>query len=224
MFGIDSGKLLLVLALLVIAGAFYLVSQPVRTVAGNVAIPTKNDFVFLAPKDAANGTLHIHTTKPIPAGADMYIDVRHNGLSERPEQRKAREDAGVNATYIRDRPFFDPAYDFPFTDWGTFAGLRTGGVDSGGTDDTGTAPTSTFDSRFVAGLRVSPFRLCFGTLAPDFLLAPHDVGLGLSAYAPPDIFGARFDHWGIGIGRLFSTSESGRTSNCVYLSFSTKDF
>jgi len=203
------------LIVIVIGVTLYFAAAQPRVPASEVAIPTKNDFMFVAPKDAPNGTLHIHTTKDVPAGSDMLIDVRNYGLSESPAQKQARAEAGVQADYVRNRVFFDPAPDFPTTDFGTFAAVRTGHKFHGFNND---------DGELVVGLRASPVRLLYGTVAPDFLVAPYDLGLGVSFYAPADLWGNRFNHWGVGAGRLWSTAHNGLCSDIVYLSFSTKDF
>jgi hypothetical protein len=210
---------LAIVAAILLAATIYFGTATVRTVDGNVEIPTKTNFVVVEPKDAANGTLHLHTTKPIPAGNDLYVDVLHDGLSERPAQRTARTSAGLEATYTRNRALVEPIAGFPFGDWGTFAAVRTG-PSAPGIEDTSAGTDS---GRFVVGLRTSPVRLLYGTVAPDLLLAPHDLGLGLSAYAPPDLWGGTFDHWGIGVGRLYSLARGGSASTIAYLSFSTWD-
>jgi hypothetical protein len=218
-FSLDTDEKLAIVAALVVLGVtMYFAVAPVKTIANNVPIPTKTQFVLVKPKDAPNGTLHLHTTKPIPAGADLYVNVLHDALSETPAQKSARETAGLDAEYTRLRPFFVPVEKFPFSDWGTFAGARFGSRYIKGSDG-GTA-----DDRIVVGLRAAPFRLLYGTLAPDLLIAPHDLGLGISLYAPPDLCGGSFDHWGLGAAHLFSTSHAGGSSNLIYLSFSTFDF
>jgi hypothetical protein len=208
--------ILAAVAVLVIAATLYFTSTPARSIAGNTLIPTASNFLLSLPKDSASATLHLRTEKPLEAGRSLDIDIRNNSLSERPAQTAARAAAGLDATVERNRAFVDtnPAASFPFGDFGTFAGVRTSGKASGSGTDAG---------NFLVGIRISPVRLLFGTVAPDLLAAPDDIGGGVSLYLP-DTMGPALGHWGLGVGRLFSTRGGLGSSTLLYLSFSSYSF
>lgn len=194
-------------AILVVAATLFFVSSTPRTIAGNVTIPTSSSFHLVGERDQAAGTLRLYFNQSVPAGTVLDVDVRDDVLSERPEQREARAKAGIAASYSRNRDFLDPNRDFPFGDFGTFAAYDPTGV----------------EDHLVVGLRVSPFRVLYGTTAADGLIADHRLGLGLSFYAPPDLFGHVFSHWGLGAGRLWSF-DNRPEATVIYLSFSTQTF
>lgn len=196
-------KGLLVGAVVVIGATFFFAASPLRTIAGNIPIPTSTKFVFIKPAGGADGTVHFKATKDIPSGTEFDIDLRDNQLSERPEGRKARDTLGFTAETSRVRGFIE-TYDFPY-DFGTWAGY---------------APASR-DETFQVGLRASPVRLLYGTLAPDLLLSQDHAGIGISLYPPPDLVGHMWSHWGLGYGHLWPTHSSD-PSNVFYLSFSTQ--
>jgi len=194
------------LAIIVVAATLFFVTSTPRTVAGNVTIPTSSSFHLVGERDQAAGTLRLRFDQSVPAGTVLDVDVRDDVLSERPEQREARAKAGISASYSRNRDFLDPNRDFPFGDFGTFAAYDPGA-----------------DDHFTAGIRLSPFRVLYGTTAADALIAPHRLGLGLSFYAPPDLFGHVFSHWGLGVGRLWGFDDRPE-ANIIYLSFSTATY
>ena len=211
---ITGERIALALAIIVISATLFFASSPTRVVGDNVIIPTKTNFGLVSKPEQADATLHITAKKDIAAGKSIDIDVLNGVLSESKEQAKARSEFGIDAEVSRNRDFFDPAWKFPLSDFGTFGGY---------------APTRTtkegslIDGGFVAGLRFSPFRALYDVVAPDILLSPKTAGLGVSFYLPSDRFGGIFDHWGIGYGHLWPT-DGGRSSNIWYLSFSTKSF
>ena len=208
---------LAVIIALVLAATIYFGRTTARSVAGETILPVSTDFSFFLPETAADATLHLHTDRPIPAHADLFLDLRHGVLSEQPKQTAARESAGLVATVTQNRGLTQ-ATGFPFGDWGTFAALRTGTSVPG----LGSTGDSNDSGRFLVGLRSSPLRLLYGTVAPDLLLAPYDAGVGLSFYAP-DLWNKNLAHWGIGFGRLFSLARGGTSTNVAYLAFSTWD-
>lgn len=195
------------LAVIVVAATLLFVSSTPRTITGNVVIPTSSSFHMVAEKDQAAGTLRLRFGQAVPAGTVLDVDVRDDVLSERPEQREARAKAGISASVARNRNLIDPNRDFPFGDFGTFAAYDPG-ADS---------------DHLTVGLRLSPFRILYGTTAADALIAPHRLGLGLSFYAPPDLFGHVYSHWGLGVGRLWGF-EDRPAATVAYLSFATQTF
>jgi hypothetical protein len=76
-------------------------------------------------------------------------------------------------------------------------------------------------TRLDAGVRYSPARLLYGTIAPDVLLSGHSYGLGMSLYPPPQYAGRYWRHLGVGVGRLTDFGD-GAIYNTFYLSFSTR--
>jgi hypothetical protein len=196
-----------ILAIGVVAITLTFVTSTPRTVADNVVIPTSSSFHLVGDNDQASGTLRLKFNQAVPAGTVLDVDVRDDVVSERPEQKDARAKAGISASYVRNRDLLNPNKDFPFGDFGTFAAYDPSGA----------------DEHLVVGLRVSPFRFLYGTTAADGLLSNHRLGLGLSFYAPPDLFGHVFAHWGLGIGRLWSFDDRPEAT-VGYLSFSTKIF
>ena len=209
MFTIKSELVLGLLAAFIVGLTLYFAhAAPARTVEGNNALPTSSSFHLISEAEEAKRTLTIKTTKPLPANSVFSADFVGNVLSERPAQTRAREELGVSAEVTIRRDLFDPATNFPFSDWGTFAAFNPEG--------------HKYDDSLVVGLRASPFRFPYDVVAYDFLVSPSDVGLGLSFYAPPDLMGDRFAHWGLGYGRLWSFRYGGQ-ANVFYLAFSTKD-
>ncbi len=196
-----------ILAIGVVAITLTFVTSAPRTVAGNVSVPTSSSFHLVGDNDQAAATLHLVFDKTVPAGTVLDMDVRDDVVSERPEQKDARAKAGITASVTRNRDLLNPNKDFPFGDFGTFAAY----------DPTGS------DDHLTVGLRLSPLRILYGTTAADFLVAPHRLGLGLSFYAPPDLFGHVFSHWGLGIGRVWGFDDRPEAT-VGYLSFSTVTF
>ncbi len=194
------------LAIGVVAITLTFVTSAPRTVSGNVLVPTSSSFHLVGDNDQAAATIHQVFDKAVPAGTVLDMDVRDDVVSERPEQKDARAKLGITVSVTRNRDFLNPNKDFPFGDFGTFAAYDPGAVD-----------------HFTAGLRLSPFRIVYGVTSADFLVAPHRLGLGLSFYAPPDLFGHVFSHWGLGIGRLWGFDDRPEAT-VGYLSFSTSTF
>lgn len=205
----DTTDKLLALAAAVIVGAtFFFVSAGPLSTAGFTAVPSKSQFVLYSDGDTADGLLTLKATKDIARGSTFRFAVNDNVLSEKPDERKARIDAGFDATQTRTRSLLQ-SWDFPY-DFGTFAGAAPSARGPQGESST-----------FQVGLRVSPARFLYGTIAPDLLVTSDHFGVGLSLYPPPDLMGHSWAHWGIGYGHLWPTSQ-GAASNLFYLSFSTQ--
>lgn len=116
--------------------------------------------------------------------------------------------SNFKASFTPDYYFFDPELDL-----GTFGAYR-----SNSSDDT---------SAFQAGLRYSPARFLWGTVAPDLIVSADVAGAGFSIFPPPKFFGGWWQHLGLGIWYSVplgdDTAEA--TSDWMYgLSFSTRDF
>lgn len=211
---ITGERIAIILAILVIGTTLFFAGPPTRTVENNVVLPTKTKFGVVSKEDQADATLHLVAKKDIKAGSFLDIDILDGVLSESKEQVVARGQFGIEAEVTRNRDFFDPAWKFPFSDFGTFAGYAPDRKSEEGSD---------IDDGLVLGLRFSPFRTLYGTLAADILVSPNTAGVGVSAWLPSEHFGGVFSHWGVGYGHLWPT-DSGSSSNIFYISFSVKDF
>lgn len=94
-------------------------------------------------------------------------------------------------------------------DLGAWAGFRSSGV-AGRSGEAG----------FDIGLRLSPVRLGWGMLAPDFLLSPHQAGIGASLYAPTRTVSPFWQHIGIGLG--YCVDFDGGSGWVPYAAISTR--
>ncbi len=202
-----------ILAVLVIGFTLFFSGPPTRTVGDNVIIPTKTNFDSVSKKDQADATLHLYAAKDIKAGSALDIDILDGVLSESKDQAAARKEFGIEAEVTKNRALINPAWRFPFTDFGTFAGYAPDRDPD----------NSDIDNGLVIGLRFSPVRALYDTIAADFLISPSTAGIGISIYPPSDYFGSVFSHWGIGYGHVWAT-DNGSSSNIFYLSFSVYEF
>jgi hypothetical protein len=194
--------------LIIVTSSMYFASAPQAVIEDDNRVETTNALAAVAKKNGAAGTIHVKTTNTVAAGTEFDLNVYGNIVSEPREQTDPRTKAGIEITYTRNRSLIEPSYNFPFDDLGTFATV----IPSEQVDD------------LVVGLRISPARLVYGSIAPDILLAQHYMGLGISCYAPPDIMGRSFSHWGLGLGRFWGVGDTAGNADAwaVYLSFSTK--
>jgi hypothetical protein len=182
-----------------IALTFWLASTPPPTINGEVLIPEKHKNVHLIRhKDEVDGTLEvIHK----PSGDKFKTDFVDNNHYQQPSQK----DSGKWGTSLsRDYYLIDPGLD-----WGTYAGWASDHKRDHG------------DSDFKVGLRFSPARLLFGTVAPDLLIGSDAAGVGVSVYPPKSFFGGGWNHVGIGVGRVYDYDDHD-PSTLYYLGFSTR--
>lgn len=77
------------------------------------------------------------------------------------------------------------------------------------------------DQSFEVGLRYSPVRLLYGTVAPDALITEDAAGLGLSIYPPAAYVGPRWHHVGIELGWVASFAGSSPDGWVAGISFTT---
>ncbi len=105
---------------------------------------------------------------------------------------------------------FTPDYYLvdPTLDLGAFAAYRPSGR------HTTSGPTEAFET----GIRYSPVRLLYGTVAPDALLTRDAAGVGLSFYPPEQYVGPKWHHLGLEVGWV--ASLSGRSSDGWLAGFS----
>lgn len=210
---ITSERIGMILAIIVIGTTLFFSGPPTRTVGDNVVLPTKTNFDAVSKKDQADATLYLFAEKDIKAGSSLNIDILDGVLSESKDQAAARKEFGIEAEVTKNRAMLNPAWHFPFTDFGTFAGYAPD-RDSEESD---------IDDGLVIGLRFSPVRVLYDTVAADFLISPSTAGVGVSVYPPSDYFGSVFSHWGVGYGHLWAT-DNGNSSNIFYLSFTVYEF
>lgn len=170
--------------------------KPATTTTGADPVPTSVNQNFVAPKEKADGQLTIHDA----LGHVVHASVARGRVWQTKEQRLEADGASLKLEYQRDVHFIDP---YPF-DFGTVAGYAgLSGAD-----------------RFQVGLRWSPVRLLNGTLAPDAIVTKDAVGLGVSAYLPPEYF-PWASHWGLEVGRLVPTHHGTKPENFIGVAFST---
>lgn len=169
-----------------IIGTTILFHRPAPSLAGAAPVPTTTSFHFQPAKEKADGTLTVETdlgrTTAFVANGRVY---------QNDEQRAAGRAAGVKLTYNRDRNLWEPTIDA-----GCFASYWK--LDATDID------------RFQPGVRLSPVRFLYGTVAPDALVTSQGIGYGVSVYLPTEYFGyAFFDHIGLELGRLHAFDGSG---------------
>jgi len=97
-------------------------------------------------------------------------------------------------------------------DLGCFAAYRPSGrnVDQGRSSEA-----------FEVGLRYSPIRFLYGTVAPDALLTANAAGAGISFYPPERYVGPRWHHLGIEVGWVASLSGHSPDGWLAGISFTT---
>lgn len=128
----------------------------------------------------------------ILTGDTFVADAFLNNFYWTPKER----DSGVwKVKYTRYRYLVDPGFDI-----GTYAGYRDG---------------------LDVGIRFSPVRFLYGTVALDALVGEDAAGVGASLYPMPEYFGPLWHHVGIGYGYAvdYKTADAG---NLYYLSLSTR--
>lgn len=100
--------------------------------------------------------------------------------------KPADDSAHVSLTFTPDYYLFD-ATRFDLGAWSGYFNRSDGGASASNRAD-----------RFQAGLRYSPARLLYGTVAPDLVLSSDLVGGGISFYPPRKLAGRYFEHVGVG--------------------------
>lgn len=105
-------------------------------------------------------------------------------------------DSGVwKVDYRHYRYLIDPGFDV-----GSYAGYCNG---------------------FEVGVRVSPVRFLYGTVALDGLIGANGAGVGVSLFPMPEYFGKIWSHVGLGYGREMAYTDDS-SSNAFYLALSTR--
>lgn len=184
-----------VLAYLLIS-TFWAKTAAPPTLGDSTAVPTTNDLQLIAPKDHGDGLLQIRS----PGGA-ASLTVSRGWVYADADQRAAAKSAGYTFAYTRYRFLWDADLDA-----GAFGGMWSG--------------TPSFQS----GLRLSPVRLLWGTLALDALVTHEASGAGISIYAPAGTLPwAWADHVGLEVGQLWPFA-GGASSRVLGLSFSIRPY
>ncbi len=182
-----------------VALAFWLSGEAPPTLNGqDLIVPKHKNVHLIRSKGEVDGTLEV-THKP--SGDKFKTDFLDNNHYQTPAQEKSGK---WDTSISRDFYFIDPGLD-----WGTYAGWATGHKKDPG------------DSDFKVGLRFSPARLMFGTVAPDLLIGSDAAGLGVSVYPPKSFFGGGWNHVGLGIGRIYDYDDHD-PSTLLYLGFTTR--
>jgi hypothetical protein len=71
------------------------------------------------------------------------------------------------------------------------------------------------------GIKYSPVRFLFNSVALDMLASDQSLGIGLSFYPAPERYGYFWKHVGVGLGRVYNYSDDG-FSNIIYTTISTR--
>ena len=143
---------------------------------------------------------------------------------------RTREDAGIHLGTPFSEPESTPPIDsdkdggkwqvsyiihrYPIdytTDLGCWIGFRNG-VHNGSNGST--------SPWLDCGLRLSPCRIGWGTIAPDLLASPNQAGVGISFYLPPQTVSSFWQH--IGVGLAYCADYHGGSGWMPYCSLSTR--
>jgi hypothetical protein len=203
MSGSDAVAAIVVVVLVL---TLYVTHRTPTSIAGDKSVATTTHTALVLPPEHADGDLTASFSYKDQDGIEHTatgdVDVRHGRVYQSDEQRTASDKAGFKFQYNRTVGLCDP-YLF---DLGTVAGAAgLSGAD-----------------RFQVGLRYSPVRLLYGTVAPDLILTKDAVGVGVSAYLPADEF-PNLSHWGLEVARLIPTHSGTKPANFVGIAFSTYD-
>lgn len=114
-------------------------------------------------------------TERLPASGTVRL-LERDGLFYDPDG------SPIHTTVTNDIYFLKTHYDF-----GTFAGYRPASRGQEGLDP------------FTAGVRFSPLRLCYDTIAPDLAITNQWAGAGASFYLPENFVGPTWKHLGLGV-------------------------
>ncbi len=189
-----SGEYGAIFILVGIIGLTVFFSAPAGSIAGKDAVDTTSAFHLVRREYQTDGVLVVHGRDGALLGEFGLVD---NQLYETPAQAR---DGQIVATLRRDYYLLDPSFDL-----GTWAGYCTQEFDGERTD---------------IGLRYSPIRLLYGTVAPDIIAGEESVGFGFSVFPPARLVGNRWRH--LGIGAWYAAPYDGGDPGLVFgLSFST---
>ena len=182
------------IALLIFVVSTLAFNPPRTSVRDESPVPLKNAFAMFRGSGEADSVLAVHDASGSVVARYSLLD---GDVFQKPEQAASGE---FSAVHTRRQFFIDPGIDL-----GAWTGYRTEADDE--------------DSRVQVGIRYSPVRLAFGTLAPDLVLSQETMGVGASLYLPRSL--GRTWH-GIGLGAWYCAPYDGGDPGPVFgLSFST---
>lgn len=190
-----SGEYSGLLIIAVLVGATYYFGAAPGSIAGQNAIGTESAFHVVRREHQTDGVLVVRGRDGALLGEFGIVD---NQLYQTPQQER---DGTLVASLRRDYFLLDSGFDF-----GAWAGYSSNKFD---------------DERIDVGLRISPVRLLYGTIAPDLVAGTECVGLGVSLFPPPRLVGQHWRH--LGIGAWYCAPYDGGDPGAVYgLSFSIR--
>lgn len=162
---------------------------------GSKPVPTTAEFHWKADDNDIDGTFVVKDTVGAELGRwYLYDDQLYVAPGANPR---------ATATLVRDYALIKPVFDL-----GTWAGYFNRSGEEG-------------PNRFQIGLRFSPMRIAFGTLALDTVVSRDVAGAGVSLY-PPTRLGRWWRHWGL--GAWYTAPFNGTAPGfAAGLSFSTRD-
>jgi hypothetical protein len=173
---------------------------PASTVADKNEVPaTAPRFHWWRSPDEGDGTL---TLKGSLDGRVGHITIA-NGLPYQPKPGSIDDIPDLKMSFTEDVDFGRWNYDF-----GTYAAYRR---PKGGNTDP-----------FQVGVRFSPARILYGSVAPDLVLSRSTFGVGASFYVPKK-FAGQWSHLGLGAWYTYplaGTSRAGSPAWAYGLSFS----
>jgi hypothetical protein len=169
--------------------------------------PDKGSQTALKPTDETYLGVRSHDDRPEgtieitgPSGDPWSMSLYAGGV---PYQERGQISGKPGWTYKYTIHRYPIDYD---ADLGAWAGARVGGTDG--------------ESGLDIGLRFSPVRFLYGSLAPDLLVSPKQAGLGVSLYPPAQTVGYKWQHFGLGLG--YVADYDGGHGWIPYLALSTR--
>ena len=155
-----------------ILGITVLYAQPPSSVDGKSPVTTSSSFHLWRSEGEADGTISVRDGSGVVLG--RYV-LRDDGVFESPEQAAG---GPLHVSLTRDYYLGDPGFDL-----GAWTGYYRGGRNG---------------DALQAGLRVSPARFLYGTLAPDLIVSADVIGAGVTVFPPTQLVGSHWRHLGIG--------------------------
>ncbi len=171
-------------------------NAPASSIRGQDPVDTKAAFHVLRKNQMADGRFVVRDSTGVLLGEYGIVDSQ---LFQTPEQKR---DGQLDVSLVRDYYLAEPNFDL-----GTWAGYLP--VDDPDVD------------HLQAGIRYSPCRFLYGTIATDLVLSPDAIGAGFSLYPPAQYVGPHWRHLGVGIWYVAPFADHDPV--CVYgLSFTTR--
>jgi hypothetical protein len=171
-------------------------NTPASSVNGQDPVETTAAFHLLRKDQMADGRFVVRDS----AGALLgEYGIVGSQLFQTPAQAR---DGHLEVSLVRDYYLAEPNFDL-----GTWAGYIP--VDDPDVD------------HFQVGLRYSPCRFLYGTLAPDLAVSQDALGIGCSFYPPAQFVGPYWRHLGLGVWYVAPFADHDLV--CLYgISFTTR--